>query len=702
VKEPDFRQIQRNRKRFLNYNRLRVQHAYDLDPEKVSVALEIVPVLLTLNEVDLPGYVSGAEEGYGVFGVGSSYRLRRVIHDYFPEFRKRNVAYQKYLIKRPVVETLFTLGSIGTVGHTGKSDFDYWVCVDGTVASKKAMEELRLKTEAISHWCQVTFGMEVHFFVLDLAQIRRNDFGKVDEESVGSSQKKFLKEECYRTMLLVAGKIPFWWVVPPETDHESYETMWERLVREAPFDFVEYVDLGFLKRVSRDEFLGNALWQLGKGIKDPFKSILKMAMMDMYLSDAYGGPLLCEELKGRVLGGARTLRDMDPYLLVVEKVLDFYAKQGRESTMDLLRRAFYLKSDPKITRTKIKTSGGDYKVEVFKEMMESWGWSLDLVEELNQIRNWSFSRQQKFANEINQFFFSTYRSLSERVRLGEGQAIDQYDLTILGRRLMALFARRRDKLRYTPNLNGTRLVLERCVFEYSTDAQGRKRWTLYDASWYPAEEKRRQWRIFAAASVVKAAAWLVNNGLYEYPRTVVEMNPNSSGVILNDLVHLLKHLNTFIQPAFYPSSDPSALERAAVKAKILAVVDMEEVRKFHRPKTLDIVYKNSWGEMFVETHSFAEGLGILADYAEDLGESDPRKLMARIKVHLPESARDTHAANRVFYRIMRALPLKEVPPSRGGMNLFSFVHMPESAGRKLQRAGGLRQSDGGPVPERFH
>ena len=34
------------------------------------------------------------------------------------------------LIKRPIVESLFIMGSIGTLAQNDKSDYDFWVCID--------------------------------------------------------------------------------------------------------------------------------------------------------------------------------------------------------------------------------------------------------------------------------------------------------------------------------------------------------------------------------------------------------------------------------------------------------------------------------------------------------------------------------------------------------------------------------------------
>lgn len=668
----DIRHIRKNKKIFLNYNRLRCQYAYDMDAEKASVVFEIIPVLLSINEVDLPGYVSGGDSGCGVYAVGSSYQLGQVIRDYFPETRRRTIPFQSYLIKRPLIESLFLLGSVGTVAQTAQSDFDYWVCIDKRRCTRRSIQALEEKTAQIAYWCKSSFGMDVHFFILDLKQVRRNDFGKVDEESSGSSQKKFLKEECYRTMLLVSGKIPFWWVVPSGINRESYQMTWKNFTRKAPMDAVDFVDLGFLEGVSRGEFLGNALWQLSKGIKDPFKALIKMAMMEVYLSDEYDGSLLCETLKGRVLGEGRFLKDMDPYLLMVETVLDFYREQDRVAHMDLVKKAFYLKSQPGITRTKIRTKIDDYKVDVFSELMDRWDWHLDMVEDLNQIGNWSYGRQLKFSTEINRFFSSTYRRLSEGLRAREKQEIDQYDLEVLGRKLIVLFSRKRYKLRLTPFLTGRRLILNRCIFQYERKRAKQKRWDLYDATLYPTERRKLRWKIFSAESVVKVAAWLVNNGLYDSQATGVEMPPNPSGVRLIDLIDLLKHFQSFFPPAYYRLTAGSGLDDDAIKDRIMVIIDMEELNKLKRPASMDIVYKNSWGEMFVESYAYKEGMEVLKQYSKDIMAGGVRlyEIGSRLRVHVPQSAGDSDKLGRLYEKIVKSLELEEAE----GMGIFRSLY----------------------------
>jgi adenylate cyclase len=301
------------------------------------------------------------------------------------------------------------------------------------------------------------------------------------------------------------------------------------------------------------------------------------------------------------------------------------------------------------------------------------------VEDLNQIGNWSYGRQLKLSSEISRFFSSTYRSLSARLRSEERQTIDQYDLDILGRKLMALFSRKRHKLRLTPFLTGHRLILGRCVVQYEKSRSWRKRWDLYDATLYPLERGTRRWKIFSAESIVKALAWLVNNGLYDFQTTAVEMPPNPSGVRLTDLVDLLKHIQSFFLPAYYHLTEGTRLEDEAALDRIMVVIDMEEISKLKKPTTLDMVYRNSWGEMFAETYPYAEGINLLKGYLKGIEnkENGDHELGARFKVHIPQSAEDGDAAGNLSAQMTKELGLDDIQ----GAGVFrSFYGLEDQTG----------------------
>lgn len=641
--------IRRNKKIFLNYNQLRQRCAYDLKPEKASVAFEIIPVLLSLNEPDIPGYIPKGENACGVYGIGSSKHLKSIINRYFPATHNKRISYQRHIIKRPIIESLLLMGSIGTIAQNDKSDFDFWVCTDPKFSSDAIVRKLQNKTDRISRFCQASFNMEVHFFIMRIDDIRNNDFGLVDEESSGSSQRIFLKEEFYRTLLLVSGKIPFWWAVPAETSHEDYEKYWDAWVKKNTFDSDDFIDLGCIGAIPRKEFLGTTLWHLSKGIKDPFKALIKMAMMERYLSDNFSGPMLCEIIKKRVLDGPTSLRNTDPYLLMFESIFEFYRQTKRWDRMELLRKAFYIKADPQVTRLKLINRNCNYQIEVFKELLHSWDWSLDLCEELNQIENWSYVRHLKFSTKINKFFFTTYKYLREVLADSETQSINNHDLTLLGRKLFALFAKQKNKLQLTPFLKKEGLTLEKCIFKFSRSHSVNKNWYLFDATRYLFERQYNHSTITSSRRVARTAAWLVINGLYDLHKTKVEMLPNPSGLNVNDLIDLLKHIQLFFPPALHRVKLGTNMEKEARINQIMIVIDLEKDDDTTNSASTDLIYNNTWGEMFTETYPLKKALSVVR---EALNGDDPGNIDSKVRIHIPKSAQIDYSKSELYYEIM--------------------------------------------------
>ena len=643
--------IRKNKKLFLTYSKQRRKCAYELYPQTAPVAFEIIPALLSINIPGLPGFVPKGDKAYGVYGIGPVKYLKQTISTYFSDTSRTKFSFQNHLINRPVIESLFLMGSIGTIAQNEASDFDLWVCIDRARITASDLEKLRTKTLKIADWCRRIFNMEVHFFIMDIQDIRNNNFGKVDEESAGSSQKKFLKEEFYRTLLLVNGKIPFWWALPCGVTGKDYDDLWLTWARENPLDSDDFIDLGFLGDIPKEEFLGTTLWHLSKGIKDPFKALIKMAMMERYLSDTTQMPLLCDIIKGRVLAGKGSLRNTDPYLLMIQTILAYYTDLERLDRAELLRKAFYIKADPKLTRLKLISRYANHQVGVFKSLLKEWKWSLNLCEDLNQIEHWSYLRHLNFSGQINLFFSSIYKELRESLPKEKAQTINEHDLTLLGRKLYVLFGKKGGKLQLTPFLKKEKLVLEKCIFQYEIDRAGRYKWHLYDATKYPFEKPMENARIFTSQRVARSAAWLANNGLYDFHKTQIEMTPNPSGLNVNDLIELLKHFQGYFRPALSQIKLGANLKKAAGYNQMMLVADLERGEQVDGPIGTDLIYNNTWGEFYTETYILEEAIAVIADIVRGM---KPHEIYQRVEVHIPKGLQILNSKREIFERILQA------------------------------------------------
>ncbi|MBW1996312.1 MAG: class I adenylate cyclase, partial [Deltaproteobacteria bacterium] len=79
---------------------------------------------------------------------------------------------------------------------------------------------------------------------------------------------------------MIAGRIPFWAVLPAGIDDREYErwTTIASTISTENYTPSDYIDLGNLPSISGNECLGALLWQTYKARNDPVKSLIKGAL----------------------------------------------------------------------------------------------------------------------------------------------------------------------------------------------------------------------------------------------------------------------------------------------------------------------------------------------------------------------------------------------------------------------------------------
>ena len=111
---------------------------------------------------------------------------------------------QREAKRRLPISFLALMGSIGTVAFTEESDMDFWVGID-VQSDDVDLFSLEDRFRNIEQWAYDTARLETHFFIADLNKIRCDDYGSLSEESCGSTLGKLLKDEFYRTAIILEG-----------------------------------------------------------------------------------------------------------------------------------------------------------------------------------------------------------------------------------------------------------------------------------------------------------------------------------------------------------------------------------------------------------------------------------------------------------------------------------------------------------------
>ncbi|TVM17642.1 hypothetical protein DPQ33_08355 [Oceanidesulfovibrio indonesiensis] len=501
------------------------------------------------------------------------------------------------------IEALYAIGSTGTIAQDRSSDLDLWVCYDKNHLSELHARALRTKLAAIEQWAWSTFGLEVHFFLMDLQAIHENDFGYSDEESAGSTQALLLKEEFYRTAMLLAGRPPSWWATAPRLGKEQYASCQTLLNESVSLQGEDFLDLGVMEAIPRDEYFGAALWQIVKALKSPFKSILKIALLDKYSTGEERRMLLCETIKEALFDGRCDLWEVDPYAVMFREVFEHYHARGNKEACDLLRLAFNKKTGltlAVVASDKAFAMRGYSYLEYFFPYSEATiaGRLERRLGEDEEDSEDTFAALVAAGDRILRFMLNAYAAVQERLAgTGPSARVSPEDMTTMGRRIAARLAPGPNKVLPLPFIRMRPGMLTGLEFSWQPTGKSESVWSV--RAEFPKREggKPAPETLRSEKSPEELAAWLVANEIYD-PSVLLTAQSLEPPLSIPDMQNLLSDLREFFPvPRIFDPPVRAGLqdERAA---RVFVTVNLTIPREVRRISRIAVVWSTTWGQLF--------------------------------------------------------------------------------------------------------
>ena len=432
--------------------------------------ITLLPLLFHINHPTLPGFV-GSNTPAGIPDFTPGKNLLRVARKL-----SRSFAYKKRAKRRYPIQALYLMGSTGSIAQTSGSDFDLWLCRDPKL-TPGPLKALGAKAAKIEKWAQ-DFGLELHVFIIDAEAFRRGERDALSRESSGSTQVGLLLEEFYRTGVLLAGLYPLWWLVPPE-EEANYSEFAGMLLHKRFVNPLDCIDFGGLEQLPIEEFFGAAHWQLFKGISSPYKTILKLLLIEAYAQDYPHIRWLCQESKAAIYAGNVDMTDLDPYVMMYRRVEHYLISRKEQKRLELARRCFYFKVDQPLTRN-YTGKRERWQRLLLKDLTREWGWGVRELTVLDTRNRWPIDRVFEERNTLVQELTRSYRLLMDFARTYAGRSqISSEELRLLGRKLYTAMEKRPGKIDIVnPGISGD-LVTERASLHVTLPSGGEPGWRLY-------------------------------------------------------------------------------------------------------------------------------------------------------------------------------------------------------------------------------
>ncbi|MBI5187020.1 MAG: class I adenylate cyclase [Nitrospinae bacterium] len=630
----------KNKDIFLEYNKHRLKRAFSFMPKRTAMVLRALPFLLHVNHKAFPGFVDNPATPCGINQFRLTPNTQEALASLFPDARPLLDNPNALMPKRQFIRSLLLMGSIGSIAQTNKSDFDFWVCINEDAFKPAWMERFMEKLKLVEEWADKEYDVETHFFPTDIKKVQDNNFGESDKESAGSSQAKLLKEEFYRTMILLVGKVPVWWIIPPGTNDEEYNKLKALIPTDERLGKDGFIDLGNLHEISYEEFFGAALWQMNKAMDSPFKSVLKMGMLEGYIGGGNGSPvLLCTELKKKVFsaeGGP-----YDPYMMMFNHILNYYKNVGKEDVLDLICKCFYIKIGVKMDLNNLQKESMNFKEKAVLNYIQKWGWNQGKLMDLNSYKEWSFDKVLQLGNEVHNYMVKTYQSLADRLKeesSGE-QIITEKDLTILGRKLFTFYSKKPNKVENLRKAFDEGLIQDDLTFHTSFDKSRRIVWNLYRGQLVRANIDKTDVSnklLKKDSDLISLIIWMVYNKICDL-KTHLYLTPNPTEVVLADIQAMVKDLFDFFPDFKISTLKNEDLLSSDKKKKVYIVINFFSQRTKWEVESVAVIYLSTWGELFYENFKDPnEGLQKVCDLIKEHYIKDVSKISQYFRIFVPK------------------------------------------------------------------
>ncbi len=557
-------EIRAIKQRFLLLNRERLNRVQEVLRWRQRDFLDLLPLLFHLNHPLLPGFIT-KDTPSGV----SDYMPTQKSLEAAKRFAK-SFEYRKRALRTHDIQSIFMMGSTGTVAYSEKSDFDLWLCHRSGLSSTQ-LDLLQKRCHAVEEWT-ASLGLEVHIFLMNAETFKSGEGATLSGESSGTAQHHLLLEEFYRTGLLVAGRYPAWWLVPPdqEANHDDYLSA---LVKRRFVSMTEVIDFGGLSTIPPEEFFGAALWQLYKGIDSPYKSVLKIMLMEIYAQEYPKIDLLSARFKRAIYSGEIGLDRLDPYVMLIDKLEEYVMKRGDPQRLELVRRCFYFKVNLPLSQP-----GNSKQLAWQRDLMENlvakWDWNSTYLSILDTRNSWKIERVLKERKILVDELTNSYMFLSDFARKNARLTqISQRDLTILGRKLYGAFERKAGKIEIVnrgivPDLIETHLALQE-----STGSDGQESWTLLHNNDDPMNQSGGETVLKRTGRAFGLIAWAHFNKLMN-PQTLLAVREQSSDLNVRELRSIIGCLEQAYPNGDLPDISMEALSKPPAVASSIIFVNV--------------------------------------------------------------------------------------------------------------------------------
>lgn len=488
---PDRAEQKQILKRFIQITLGRLARIRQDLSEQQQVFLDALPVMLHSNHAEFPCFVSEYTP-CGICKYQPSGAELQKIHHLAPSFTLQDTKVNKQQLLG-----LYITGDCGTLIESPQQNIIVWVChVDNLGANE--ISHLSRKCGLIEEWAK-SLDLKVKFRIFD---------SKFISTQKNATQRFLELDLFYRTSVLVAGRIPLWWIIPPQEEarYEQYAS----ILRHKNFvQDEDVIDFGAVTAIPHNEYVINGVEHLSFSYQTPYETCIKQLVSEIYIGEQAETYLLSRQYKEAVYNDDLDLDAIDPYVMVYRRIEKYLTHRQELNRLELIRRCFYYQIGKKLSQF---SKNATWQRKYLEKLVEDWRWSKDKLKELDGRLQWRVEKVKAERLELVRELTSSYRFLLEFSRKNR-EEVYMYlnDVHILGRKLYSWYERKAGKVDLL-NLDITPDLYEKDLFFCQVSHRTQTMWAVYAEAVSHRDTPSVQ-PLRRSESIVELLGWCYFNGV---------------------------------------------------------------------------------------------------------------------------------------------------------------------------------------------
>ncbi|MDR1038218.1 MAG: hypothetical protein LBT40_17115, partial [Deltaproteobacteria bacterium] len=240
-----------------------------------------------------------------------------------------------------------------------------------------------------------------------------------------------------------------------------------------------------------------------------------------------------------------------------------------------------------------------FKTSVLERWTGEWGWGPERLARLLAYDSWSERERLMQGNAMLLLLFRVYMQISNQLMTLFPDQVNAQDEELTP--FMARIMGRQRGLEATVDLLPSQFHrdgLSKNLAIHRNEAKGC--WSVYaTASPDPSgmtEARREGDLVYEAERAVKAAAWLVRNGLCG-EGFQVSLDPGTESVDPASFLDLLDAMAGIFPPVTFRTLDPDRIWLVGAQGPVLLAFNFESPSEASKTVTMDAVFRTGWGEI---------------------------------------------------------------------------------------------------------